>query len=273
MIKELLDSVQLDFQKPESHWIHDTVQPDDIDAVRTEATDTNPWDVLKIRLSLWDALQRNEASLHAYSCTYGRIIILSKGPAQQEPPSSWIRIFRLLGTSSVRVIWFASDIKRLPPPVNTQIGPSHINGGYTMRCNMKSIVIYRKEEATRVLIHEMLHASCTDIEDSLPNVEADTEAWAEVILVAIAAKGEPTAFNRLWDIQAKYAVGQATSAIKYHKIKGQEDYSWRYSIGRIDCFKLFGLPLPSPPKNPPVLKSLRLTDKKLEDIINIKHGS
>jgi hypothetical protein len=205
MIKDLLDSVRSDFQKPDSIWIHDTVQPADIEAVRAEATDTNPWDVLKIRLSLWDALQRNEASLHAYSCAYGRIIILSKGHAQQEPPSSWIRIFRLLGTSSVRVIWFASELKRIPPPVNTQIGPSHINGGYTMRCNMKSVVIYRKEEATRVLIHEMLHASCTDdMSKPVEFREAATETWAELFLVAILSKGNYAKAKKLWLIQDHY---------------------------------------------------------------------
>ena len=270
MIKNLLDSVRDDFEthKTESHWVADTIMPSDINALREQATEQLVWDISKIRLTLWEKWLKKETTLKAFSCEYGRVIVLGSS----EPPSSWIRIFRLLKTTQkIRIIWFASEEKRLAPPVAKQQGeqgapilPTHVNGGYAQKCNPGSIVIFRKEEATRVLIHELLHASCTDPITELPQVEADTEAWAEVILVAIASKGEQRIFDKLWSIQATYAIKQSASARKFHQVRSSDDYGWRYITGRLDCFKTLGLILPVEPKTITHVKSLRLTDERLE---------
>lgn len=267
MIKNLLDSVHDDFEthKTESHWVADTITPNDINALREQATEELVWDTSKIRLTLWEKWLKKEVPLKAFSCEFGRVIVLGSS----EPPSCWIRIFRLLKTTQkIRIIWFASEEKRVAPPVAKQQGqpiiPTNVNGGYAQKCNPGSIVIFRKEEATRVLIHELLHASCTDPIAYLPQVEADTEAWAEVILVAIASKGEQHIFDKLWSIQATYAVKQSASARKFHQVRTSADYGWRYITGRLDRFKTLGLHLPVEPKTITHVKSLRLTDERLE---------
>ena len=263
MIKNLLDSVRDDFEthKTESHWVADTITPNDINALREQATEELVWDTSKIRLSMWEKWLKKEVSLKAFSCEFGRVIVLGTA----EPPPSWIRIFRLLKTTQkIRIIWFASEEKRVAPPQGKPIMPTHVNGGYAQKCNSGSIVIFRKEEATRVLIHELLHTSCTDPIAYLPQVEADTEAWAEVILVAIASKGEQHIFDKLWSIQATYSVKQSAAARKYHQVRSSADYGWRYITGRLEYFRTLGLHLPSEPKTIVPVRSFRLTDERLE---------
>lgn len=273
MIHNLLEVVANDFSthKTPQSWIQDTVHPRDINALREQAAANSQWDAGKIRLNLWEQWLSGDKTtdIRTFSSGPHKVIVLGKTPVQPPPPS-WIRIFRLLSPDKpVRVIWFASDEKRIPPPVGEEIKPQHINGGYTERCNSQSVVIYRKEEATRVLIHELLHASCTDptgTSTTLPEVEADTEAWAEIVLTAIKARGSQQEFNRLWTIQAQYAVHSAETAATLYKVKSQSDYGWRYLTGRLESFKRFGLPLPSPGVGgrERELKTLRLTHEKLE---------
>ena len=280
MIKALLESVADDYKiypsDTQSTWISDTVSPKDIDDLRNEANNTpsiNGWgsgaDMLRLRL--WDDWIQGKApynALRAYSCASGRVVILAAANSnteQQPPPQHWIRIFRLLSPDKpVRILWFASEEKRIPPPVGEPIGPPHVNGGYAQKCNAQSIVIYRREEATRVLIHELLHASCSDPTiDSVPRLEADTEAWAEVVLCAIASHGDQHKFNKFWAIQADYSVKQAAAARKFYGVNTDSDYAWRYLTGRLDRFKALGLPLPLEAERVQPLKSLRFTAEQL----------
>jgi hypothetical protein len=270
MIRNLLEVVANDYAayKTPASWTGDTVQPRDINALREQATANSHWDVSKIRLNLWEswlAGDRKTTDIRTFSSGPHRVVIIGPSPINS-PPQSWIRIFRLLSPDKpVHILWFASDDKRIPPPVGEDIKPQHVNGGYTERCNAQSVVIYRKEEATRVLIHELLHASCTDPETPfLPHLEADTEAWAEVIMTAIRSHGSQQHFNNFWNIQSQYAISQAAAAEKFYNVKSPEDYGWRYLVGRLESFRKFGLPLPGSPQKSEPLKSLRLTHEKLE---------
>ena len=265
MIKDILDSVREDYKIPKSDWIINSVTEDDITYIRKQSEEVSEWDVAQLRLREWKLLEEGKSDIQSFVSPFGgKVIILGKNP--KSPPTSWIRIFRLLGKDKpIRVVWFLSEQKRVAPLSGNPIEAAHINGGFTMRCDTSSVVIYRKEEATRVLIHELLHASCTDPQTSqVEYIEADAEAWAEVILTAIAARGEPHLFNYLWNIQAQYAVNQALAVKLFHNVYGPKDYAWRYIIGRLYYFKLFGLNLPEPSKYVGHIKSLRLTHSKLE---------
>jgi hypothetical protein len=154
----------------------------------------------------------------------------------------------------------------MPPLIGQPIQPKHVNGGYTKPCNTDSIVVYREEEAIRVVIHELLHASCSDpYDDDIAFLEADTEAWAEVTLIALKAKGEYRDFLRLWNQQARYAINQAAAAEQYYSITSPKDYGWRYLIGRLERFESYNLPLSPPPKSVQPLRSLRLTPESLSE--------
>jgi hypothetical protein len=267
----LLEVVANDYAsyKTPATWTGDTVQPRDINALREQATSNSQLDVGHSRLNLWNewlaSNSTKKVDIRTFSHGPHKVVILAPSPIGP-PPQSWPRIFRLLSPDKpVRLLWFASDIPRLSPPVGEDIKPEHVNGGYTEQCNSQSIVIYRKEEATRVLIHELLHASCTDSKtQSLPYLEADTEGWAEVVMTAIKARGSQQEFNSLWSIQAQYAVNQAAAAARFNNVRTPEDYGWRYLTGRLESFKKFGLPLPAGHRNNEQLKSLRLTHEKLE---------
>jgi len=270
MIQELLTTIKAEYatHKVQPIWIQDTIIPSDINAVREEtAIGSSEPPFLKqtaeIRRDLWNKWLQKEATIQAYTCKEGRVIILSASTIH--PPSSWIRIMRLLSPmQKAQVIWFASDEERIAPQEGDPIEALHINGGYAQKCNPRSIVIYRKEEATRVLIHELLHASCSDPDGSVSHIEGDTEGWAEVILVALNAKGSQKAFASLWKEHSYYAMKQAVSAEQFHNVKSKEDYSYRYLIGRLATFKRLGLSVPKIDSLSRQIKSLRLTDKKLE---------
>jgi hypothetical protein len=268
MIHHLLESISDDYSKyKDSTWTEDTITPKDVNDLREAATKTSKWDEDRLRLRLWEDWLAKRADLRAYWCEYGRVICLAPKESATKPTPIWIRAFRILGGGKpVRVLWFASDALRQPPPVGESIQPKHINGGYTNRCDAESIVIYREEEALRVLIHELLHASCSDpYDDDLTFLEADTEAWAEVTLVALRAKGAYKEFNILWDKQAKYAVNQAAAAEKFYNVVSSKDYGWRYLTGRLDRFASYNLPVYSIPESIEPLRSLRLTPKSLSD--------
>lgn len=269
MLHHLLESIRDDYTMyNDQEWIDGTPTPQDINDVRAAANKNNKWDDTQLRLRLWKDWIDGSATLRAYTCPYGRVICLAPatGDATPTPTPLWIRACRILGEGAhVRVLWFASQEKRIPPSVGNPIEPKHINGGYTSQCDAKSIVLYRAEEALRVLLHELLHASCSDPEDAnIALLEADTEAFAEVILVALKAKGVSTTFYTLWDIQAHYAVDQAAAAETYYKVSSPSDYAWRYLTGRLARFASYTLPIPPPTKTLQPLTSLRLTPESFE---------
>ena len=121
---------------------------------------------------------------------------------------------------SVRVVYYACTRQRYYPAHYQPIGPEHINGGETLPCDPTTIKIFRKEESFRVLLHELLHASCSDLDltynnHMIPYNEANTEAWAEIILCGILTKGVPSSWKTLFDKQLRYALQQQKYVQKY----------------------------------------------------------
>lgn len=154
------------------------------------------------------------------------------------------RISRCLAANrSTRLLFFGSLKQRLLPEKGEAIGPLNINGGYTMSCDTTTIVIYRAEDAERVLIHELLHGVCSDPDLPIAELEANTEAWAEIIWVAFKARGQKNKWQRLMQRQIEHSINQAKYVEKYHKVKDASDYGWRYINGRLDVWRMLGLSL------------------------------
>jgi len=162
-----------------------------------------------------------------------------------------------------RIVWFANPSPRLVPTNHLQgeaPGPEHVNGGYTYPCQPDTVVIYREEEVCRVLIHELLHAACTDdMSKSEEEREALTESWAELFLIAVKSRGNPREAARLWRIQSHWIADQ--EALLSRNVKGPADYAWRYTIGRRGILESWGFTLPPP--SGAVITSLRFTAKEL----------
>jgi hypothetical protein len=181
----------------------------------------------------------------------------------------WARVFQWFGRAKSntpwRVTWFAARAPRAFPDPGQDLGPEHVNGGYTQICSTDGIFIYREEEATRVLIHEMLHAACLDEKGetwTLPMREAMIEMWAELILVALKSRGVSTTAKRLWIKQSHWIADTNAKAQEEHNEEDDSDYAWRYLSGRSIMYANYGITLPA--ARDVDQKSLRFTHPALD---------
>ena len=158
-----------------------------------------------------------------------------------------------------RIVWFAHPSLRILP-ANQTPDSSHVNGGYTYPCNPSTIVIYRKEEVCRVLVHELLHAACTDdMRKSEEEREVLTETWAELFLIGVCARGSVRKAAALWKLQSQLIVDQEHAL--QPTVRSPADYAWRYTVGRRAALATLGIPLPAPSYTP--VTSLRFTVEEL----------
>jgi hypothetical protein len=190
-------------------------------------------------------------------------VFVENGKEDPTPYDVWGRIFQMFGYGPWRVSFFPSVLKRELPAGGGPLGPEHVNGGYAMPCHPETIVIYRKEECTRVLLHELFHASCCDRDLCLEEKEAETEAWAELANIAFASEGNLKKAYELLQKQLEWIASSHYTLERYFKISQPTDYVWRYTLGREAAFLRLGIVLPKHTSGRPK-KSNRLTHPDLE---------
>ena len=279
------------FALPEPRWEAVAADAAMLDYVRRRAEEPAFVDPANTRSQLYAAATQGLASVVVRECTCtlgskergswgGRVVYVSESPypavaAAEVPWSTWGRIFQLFGAPKSgaprwEVIVFASSHQREFPPEGTLLAPEHINGGSAYRCEPASILIVRREEMTRVLIHELLHAACTDDpNETVPQIEAKTEAWAEWFLTAIMAKGLQPRFCKLWPKQVAYAEKQADMCRQRGNIRDPNDYGCRYITDRINAWHKLGLypTCPKPPSSQVRVSTLRFTGEFIDPAI------
>ena len=251
-------------------WVEDQPTEEDLTHVFTEANQPSQFDPLKLRATMFNRLGSEHpgktlmkevkagfAKLVCYRCELGKVIAIVE-PGTDVPLEEWGRVFRAFGPQTQRlgngkpwrIVWFANPTPRMFPEDGSAPTPAHMNGGYTYPCRPDTVVVYRKEEATRVLIHELLHASCTDnMANSEAIREALTETWAELFLVAVRARGSRRRAATLWRAQAQRIADQE-AVLTARGVLGPGDYAWRYTVGRRPVLKALGIDLPEPNPNP-----------------------
>lgn len=268
------------FATPAPTWHARPVDASMRDYIHRRAEEPAFVDPHNTRSQLFSAFLRGEASAVIRECQYAHIIYLSESPypavaASEVPWDTWGRIFQAFSVPASRekkwrVIIFGSSKCREFPPEGTVLAPEHINGGSAYRCEPASILIVRKEEMTRVLVHELFHAACSDdMTKEVPDVEAYTEAWAEYMLAAIMSRGLSPRFCELWPYQVAYAEKQATLCRSRGHIEKDDDYGCRYLTKRIDVWRNQGL-YPTcelPPISKVKVNTLRFTSEKLDPAI------
>lgn len=198
---------------------------------------------------MWNSVDFGTATIQCRSCRFAKVLWIQPEGSSIEPPwELWGRIVQWFGVSDEgapwRIFWFPATIPRMLPSRGQSVGPQHINGGYCYPCNPHVIVVYRLEEATRVLIHELLHAACTDPKASLEIKEATTEAWAELFLVALCSKGDVSKAKELWKLQRGWIADQNALLRKHYKVQTHNDYAWRYTLGKEQIFHQLHISLP-----------------------------
>lgn len=253
-------------QLAEVKWIDDNASEDEIAYFKKDAMDGSKFDTLQLRRNMWTALEKGEAEMSCKSCYFARVFIIHlKGKVPAIPWKLWGRILQAVGIRGQRIFFYASPVKRVFPALGEAVGPEHVNGGYTYRCTTDGIIIYREEEATRVLVHELLHASCTDnINLHVEALEAETETYAELFLVAQLSKGSLRVAERLWKKQEEWIAEQNMKLIYYHGVRSESDYAYRYTLGRDAVLRRLGIEIIYGKQKPKQGGSMRLTSPALE---------
>jgi hypothetical protein len=236
-----------------------------------EALRPGAFDPHRMKEGIWHAFKEGRVSLDCRENGQARVLAFLP-PGTHVPWAVWGRIFKWFGPSPTGepwlIVWYASEKQREFPEEGHELAAEHVNGGYTYRCSTRGIFIYRIEEATRVLIHEMFHASCLDSHvESLPHREAYTETWAELLLIAVLAQGSTARALTLWKKQAQWIADTNKRASSKHGSHDASDYAWRYLNGREEVFRQLGIQLPSPSKN---LSSMALTTRFTHPDLEVK---
>lgn len=234
-------------KRKKCQWIKEAPSQNDLEWLKSQVEAESQFDNLGCKREVWDYVQQGTYSIDCRSCRYGKVVALVPNGSDIVPWQTWSLIFELFSgnlTTAIRILWFASPKERILPGLGEPLGPEHVNGGYTTPCSPNTIVIYRKEEATRVLIHELYHASCTDRDLPIEFKEAETESWAELALVAIAAQGNAKKSEDLWKKQAQWIANTSAKLKKYYGINDPSEYVWRYTVGREQALRRLGIILP-----------------------------
>lgn len=250
VLKTLVDSVKALYEMPNQSWIQENLDPNDLETLKKEALEQSPFDPLKLRETLWSKVVAGEAKIVTKSCKNAKVVYIQVG--RVEPPwDLWARLFQWLGPPPTgqrwRVFWFPAPNKRILPAQGQEVGPTHLNGGYTFPCKSDSIVVYRLEEATRVLVHEILHAACLDPPSAdITLKEATTETWAELFLVALCSGGLTKRAAELWTIQSQWISNQNYKLKTQYGVESPKQYAWRYTVGRELILRSLKVELPEP---------------------------
>lgn len=267
VLKTLVENVSKLQTLPLPQWEPDKPNQEDLQVFQKEAFQDSIFDPLKLRRNLWEAVDSGGGTIQCMSCSYAKVLWIQEKGSDKEPPwNEWGRIFQWLGHAphgmKWRVFWFPARIQRILPKKGEEVTSKHLNGGYCYPCNPNVIVIYRLEEATRVLIHEVLHAACTDPKEAeLPIKEATTETWAELFLVAICSKGNMNKAKYFWHLQSSWIANQNETLKKFYNVKTMDDFAWRYTVGREYILESLHIRLPT--ITHPHGSSSRLTHPKL----------
>jgi hypothetical protein len=274
----IVPEVYLRIQGKQSRWIRDAPTNDDIEAVREAGIGDSTFDPLGLRSTLFHNLQTNHAELQCrvlLGPVKAKVLIVTpRGQRPAIPWDLWAKIFLAFGKCQTahgmwRIVFYASSAKRRFPPKGQQPRQEHVNGGYAIPNNPGSIVIYREEECTRVLVHELLHAcGSDDFNKSEEAREVLTESWAELFLIAIQANGSVRKAKQLWKEQAQWIANQEFVLRNEHNVNLPSDYAWRYTVGRRDVFQESGLHIPEPSPFPraALMNSLRFTSPLLASL-------
>ena len=241
LLDAVLDVVRHDYANAEPTWKSSRIHASDLEFLEGECASPSEFDSFGWRKEMLDKYKQGKAEAEVRECAYGRVVALG-APPHAIPWGLWGRILRLYHQEKKAKVFFLANpyLRTIPKNPKTPIGPPNINGGYTYHCNNQTIVIYRAEDATRVLLHELQHAGCLDhLEHGTDRVEAETEAWAELLYAGLLSQGKKVLFHELVQRQASWMVNQ-NAMVKRH-IRTEQQFPWRYTVGKQEVWERWGL--------------------------------
>jgi hypothetical protein len=270
VIDTLCKEIKEIYNKKASVWKNDILTDKDKNILQNEAYEVSKFDKLNLKKEIYDKFLNGSVQPIVKKMKNARIVILTENIHLFFPWHTWGRLFQWMGkpkdSNEWQIYLYASQIKRILPKEG-DVGPEHLNGGYTYPCKSDCVVIYRYEEATRVMIHELLHAACTDdFSKSVEFREASTELWAELFLVTLLSKGNIDLANKLWLKQDNYIQDLNATLYNFYNVKTYKDYGARYTILRISILESLRINLDST-YNPKRIHISRFTSPELDNYL------
>jgi len=268
LLNSVLDSIRHEYIQPAPIWtVSYTIDPKDMEYLNNECSVGSEFDPNNRRKIMYNDMLSGRVSAMVSTCPYGKVITILENADQvlDIPWSLWGRIMRLYTEKDKALqtpfkVFFLASTHMRTFPEHGLITAENINGGYTYPGNRETIVIYRAEDATRVLIHEMMHSCSLDNHaNGVDQVEAETEAWAELVYVGLLSKGVKKDFHELLRRQAEWMRKQNLKVKQYMRMPESKEFPWRYTIGKEDMWRKWNI---TANKGRPFLSvgnSLRLT--------------
>lgn len=257
---DLLKVVYQTFKSlPAGHWTTEPWTAADDHAAAAKAAEDNNFDSRNLKSELWN---RNPAK-HKYRLADKHTLLVIGAISEQAAfLGAASQILSAMGSAAYTIYYFMSQEKRLFPTKGISVAPVNVNGGYCYACDPRTIVIYRQEDALRVLIHELQHAACLDDHAAPePTVEAKTEAWAEIFYAMFGAAAHGLTPEKAWTMQTAWSAAQNERLRREFGVVGPADYAWRYTVGKEEVWRSMQLPVAPPgPKS----KSLQLGNPQLD---------
>jgi hypothetical protein len=264
LLKAILPIAQTYRPQP---WHNDTLSRTDAAILARECTTESDFDELRSRQQYYHKFKAGGLRPIIKSTHGGKVIALFERPEQAEeiPWGLWSCIFQAFAKPDGRpytVFLCPHPAPRtFPRHRGEPTRPLHINGGYTYPCDSTCVFLYRAEDATRVLIHELFHAACTDQKGvGLEQMEAETEAWAELFWCAFLSGGDLKRFKSLVRRQSAWMRGQVEGLARGgHMVRDgtATPFPWRYTVGKMAVWDRWGVLDKAVAPTP--TRSLRLT--------------
>ena len=260
------------WEMPEESWIDDSAKLADIEMLDSQTVGDSDIDKKNLRMEMMAKYRAHQDGVELFVRELpGRTRLLMLGTRQQYgaiPWKFWARVFQAIGHPVKHFLFYASTEERRFPPAGEAVEAEHINGGYSYLCSQSMVVVYRFEEAARVLLHELLHTACFDHKKEIELLEANTEAWTELFLCALLSRGRRNVFLGLWREQCKWAESQVIKLRLDHGVIDKTAYSWRYITGKVDVLKDHGFFLYPKTHNTIHELNLRMTTPRLDSAMD-----
>lgn len=249
---KIADIMKDEFAKEAPKWEKADISTEELDTLRKECITPSVHDPHQLRLKMWNAMEKDDAYTIAISCPYGKLIAAFERFEQMDelPLELWGRIMRLFTDRKdnrdkpYRVYFMANSmLRKMSGEKGQAIGPGDINGGYTYPCDHDMIFIYRAEDATRVLIHELFHSSCTDKSSDVDILESETEAWAELFYCGFISAGSIHVLRDWVARQSNYMNLQNRAIVKQMGdiAMSERAFPWRYTLGKQIVWERWGI--------------------------------
>ena len=244
-------------------WVPASMTPAMEKMLGNECERPDPFDQIDSKGSLYKRMKEGHITPLVLKQPNATLVALLDSPDQKKdiPFDLWSQIVQMFKRPDKRpytIFFCANPAIRTFPEFGQVAQPFHINGGYTYPCDPNCVFLFRAEDATRVLIHELQHSACCDNTSlHLEHREAETEAWAELLWCAFMSRGDLKKLESFVKQQDVWSRSQNGRLIRDKNFTpGHMGFPWRYTVGKTEIWGKWGLVSYSP-IHP--ITSLRLT--------------